>query len=349
MHRVVTGSVSLAPNGYTVARAAAFFDELLGRLGAHPAIESMAYSVEQGGMGSQGKLIVDGEPRGFPSIVWFTAVDPQYFRTMGISVTSGRDFSDLDAATAPRVTIVSESFARMLAGLSSALGHRVTMPFRSKSQPPHAVTIVGVVPDVVTNVTLLEPLAMYVPLAQHDAGVGRSIAIRATTDAAAVRRELLSTIKQLDPGLAPGPLLTLRERIDRQMGPQRLGSAVLGTLGGIALLLTILGTYVLAESMATVRMHEMGIRAALGATHRQLGGLVLTETTRLVGFGLVVGLALVWLGASTIRAFLFHVQPLDLSTLASVAGMILTLTLVVALPPALRASRLDLARVLKHE
>jgi putative ABC transport system permease protein len=300
-------------------------------------------------MTSRGKLVVDGEPRGFPSTVWFTAVDPRYFRTMGIFVTSGRDFSDLDAANAPRVTIVSESFARMLANGKNALGHGVIMPRRSKSQPPEVVTVVGVVPDVVTDVTLLEPLAMYFPLAQHDAGTGRSITIRATTDVDAVRREVLSTIKQLDSGVALRPLLTLRERINLQMSPQRLGSAVLGALGGIALLLTILGTYVLADSMATLRMHEMGIRAALGATGRQLGALILTETARLVGLGLAVGLALAWLGASTLRAFLFQVQPLDPSTLASVAAMILTVTLVVALRPALRASRLDLARVLKDE
>lgn len=349
MHRVLTSEVSLVPNGYTAARATEFFDELRRRVGAHPAVESMAYSVEQGGMGPLGKLTVDGEPRRFPSIVRFTAVDPLYFRTMGIAVASGRDFSDLDTARAPRVTIVSESFARMLASGAGAIGHRVTMPRHSKGQQPEIVTVIGVVPDVVSDLTLLEPLAMYFPLAQHEAGTSRSVTIRAKTDVDVVRREVLTATRELDSTIVLRPFLTLRERIERQMGPQRLASAVLGALGGIALLLTILGTYVLADSMTTLRMHEMGIRAALGATGRQLGTLILTQTARLVGFGLAVGLALAWLGAGTVRAFLFQVQPLDPPTLAGVAALIFTVSLTVALRPALRASRLDVARVLKHE
>ena len=122
---------------------------------------------------------------------------------------------------------------------------------------------------------------------------------------------------------------------------------MLGALGVIAVLLTALGTYVLAETMATSRLREMGIRAALGATGRQLATIVLAETGKLVGVGLVVGLGLAWVGASTIRAFLFKVQPFDPVTLSAVAFLILALALAVSLEPALRAARVDLARVLK--
>jgi ABC-type antimicrobial peptide transport system permease subunit len=111
----------------------------------------------------------------------------------------------------------------------------------------------------------------------------------------------------------------------------------------------MLGTYVLAESMAVMRMREMGIRAALGASGRQLGGIVLAETARLVGVGLLVGLALAWMGANTIRAFLFKVQPLDPATLGGVAATILLLALAVSLRPAWRAARVDLGAVLKEE
>jgi putative ABC transport system permease protein len=211
------------------------------------------------------------------------------------------------------------------------------------------VTVVGVVPDVITNVTLLEPLALYFPMAQQPADFSRSLAIRVATEAAAVLRDVPAAIRQLDPAIQAAPLMTMSERIERQMGPQQLGSAVLGTLGLIALLLTILGTYVVAESMATLRTREMGIRGALGATRRQLGGLMLAETTRMVGAGILAGLVLAWVGARTIRAFLFQVEPFDPLTLTAVAVVILLLALAVALRPALRASRLDLASVLRHE
>lgn len=141
----------------------------------------------------------------------------------------------------------------------------------------------------------------------------------------------------------------MQERLARQMSVQRFGAVVLGALGGIAVLLTILGTYVLAESMAALRMREMGVRAALGATRAQLAALVLLQTGRLVGAGLLAGLLLAWLGAGTIRAFMFRVQPLDPATLTVVASLILGLALLVSLRPALRAARVDLASVLRSE
>jgi putative ABC transport system permease protein len=113
-------------------------------------------------------------------------------------------------------------------------------------------------------------------------------------------------------------------------------------------LLTILGTYVLGESMASMRMREMGIRAALGASRQQLGVMVIAESCRLVAAGLAVGLVIAWLGASTIRAFLFQVTPFDPLTLGLVAALILTVTLLVSVRPALRVARVDLGRVLKE-
>ncbi len=101
-------------------------------------------------------------------------------------------------------------------------------------------------------------------------------------------------------------MYTMQERIGRQMGAQQFAGTVMAALGVVAILLTLLGAYVLADSMASVRMREMGIRAALGATRRQLGSIVLTQTARLVGIGIMAGLALAWLGANMIRAFLFR-------------------------------------------
>ncbi|CAN5671871.1 hypothetical protein BH24ACI4_BH24ACI4_23910 [soil metagenome] len=124
---------------------------------------------------------------------------------------------------------------------------------------------------------------------------------------------------------------------------------MLGSLGAIALLLTILGTYVLAETVAVVRTRELGIRAALGATTRSLTLLVLRESAVLVGLGLCAGLLLSWLGANTIHAFLFRTQPLDPLTLGFVAAVILLVSVAVSLGPALRAARTDLGQVLRAE
>jgi putative ABC transport system permease protein len=345
MGQIVTGSIDLRQYGYDAPRATAMLDDVQARLRTDPAIESVAHSVFQGGMG--GKLAVDGLLRQFPTDVWFTAVDEHYFRTMSITVTSGRDFADTDRPGAPLVAIVSKSLARLLGDREGAIGRRVAMPWSRIGQSPDVMEVVGVVDDVVTRVSVLEPLDMYFPVRQTKPLPYRTLVVRARGDAEAASRQIMTAIRNVDSAVAPAPLLTLEDQIAQQMAPQRFGATVLGALGAIAILLTILGTYVLGESMAIMRMREMGIRAALGATRRQLGASVLAETGRLVGLGLAAGLGLAWMGASTIRSFLFQIQPLDPITLGSVAGLILALALIASVRPALRAARVDLATILK--
>ena len=144
-------------------------------------------------------------------------------------------------------------------------------------------------------------------------------------------------------------VITLDEQLGQQMNPQRFGIYVLGALGGIALLLTVLGTYVIAQSMVVRRRRELGIRAALGAQSGQLRRLVLGDTARLVGIGLVAGLALTVAGARLIRSLLYQVEPLDPLTLATTAAVIFGLALLVSLRPAFEATRVDLNRTLREE
>ena len=349
MSRLVITTVPLGQYGYTTQRAAEFFDTLDARLTANPALASVAFSMSDGGMSSGGHIIIDGMTRQFPSIVWNTLVDDRYFATMGLRLLEGRAFTPQDRDGTPPVAIVSESYARMIGEGESVLGRRITATSNLPGRPRAVMEIVGVVADVVTNVTVLEPLAMYRPLAQAPARAARDLMVRASGDHDAARTAIMSTVRELDRQVMPTPPRSLEERIAEQMAPQQLGATVLGALGAIAVLLTLLGTYVLAESMASARMREMGIRAALGATRRQLGSIVLTDTAKLAGIGILAGLGLAWLGTSTIRSFLFQVEPFDPTTLGSVSALILVLALAVSLRAALRVARVDLAQVLRNE
>lgn len=144
--------------------------------------------------------------------------------------------------------------------------------------------IVGVVPDLFTTVRDAEPLALYLPISQTlTPVVNRTLVYRAGGDVEAARREVRSTIRSLDATLDPAAGLTIDEELLSELAPQQFGMRVLGALGGIALLLTLLGTYVLAESAAARRTREMGIRGALGATAPQLVGLMVRDTCALVG------------------------------------------------------------------
>jgi putative ABC transport system permease protein len=341
---VILDDVPLMAHGYSPARAAALFAGLRERLAGNPVVQSVATSFSQGGMG--GTLTLDGVPRTFPTSVAFRYVDDNYFGTMRMRILRGRHFSPDDGIGAPLVGVVSESFARMIAAGGDVLGRHIVMVFGGKMD----IEITGVVDDVFTDIRDPEPLALYMPLAQRaEPVVNRALVFRAADDVEAARREVLGTIREMDSNLQLSPGLTLDERLIRQMAPQQFGLLVLGSLGVIALLLTILGTYVLAETMAVMRTREMGIRAALGATTGSLMMLVVRETALLVGLGLAAGLLLAWLGANTIRAFLFRIQPLDPVTLSMVAAIILLVSLGVSVRPALRAARVDLTDMLRSE
>jgi predicted permease len=344
---LATASLDLRPYGYTPERAAGFFDELRDRLRGNGAVSAASVMAWTGGSG--GEVGVDGTRRQFPSLVNWNSVDQAYFSTMGLPILVGRDFSGLDRHGAPRVAIVSESLARQLSADALPLGIRIAEGHSKPGQPPDTVEVVGVVPDIITQVATLEPLAIYMPSAQVDPGPSRTVVIRAARDPDSAMREVLSTIRALDSGIAPPVIRTIDAALLRQMGPQRIGAAVLSALGFIAALLTFLGTYVLAASMAAARQKEMGIRAALGATGRQLGFRVMAEAGRLIGAGVAVGIVLAWLGADLIRGFLFRVEPFDPVTIAVVLAGLLGLALVVSLRPAWRAARVDLARVLRED
>ena len=184
---------------------------------------------------------------------------------------------------------------------------------------------------------------------RDEAMVNRAVVFRAASDVGIAARAVMATVSELDPDLELPAAVTLDQRLLRQMAPQQFGVLVLGSLGAIALLLTLLGTYVLAETTALMRTRELGVRAALGATTGELLALVLRETALLVGMGLGAGLLLLFLGANLIRAFLFRIHPFDAATLGTVAIVIALLAAAVSARPALRAARVDLAEVLRSQ
>ncbi len=343
---VEISQVPLAQNGYSAARAATLFADVQQRLRGNPFVESSATSASQGGMGAGGALTIDGVSRKFPTFIPFQQVDDHYFSTMRMRIGAGRHFSADDVAGAPSVGIVSKSLARMIGSGGEVLGRKIVTMTGGKLE----IEIIGVVDDLFTDIRDAEPLALYMPIAQQaQTPVNRALVFRATNDVAAAQREVIATIRQLDPTVKLLAGVTLDARLLRQMGPQQFALFVLGSLGAIALLLAALGTYVLAETMAVTRTRELGIRAALGASRKSLTMLMLRESATLVGMGLGAGLLLSYLGANVVRSFLFRVEPLDPVTLATVGTAILLLAVTVSLRPAVRAARVDLAAVLRSE
>jgi predicted permease len=340
----------LIPYGYDQARSAAFLKEFKARLESHPAVASVGFAEAKQGF----SVIQVGAQRvKMPSFLGLVGVDDRYMATIGLPVLAGRAFDGGDLGRAPRVAMVSASLAKALSESGNVLGLRVAQPAERGAPPVELSEIVGIVADVRMPGSL-QPMKLYLPSTQYSAPVypgsgGPDIVVRTTGDIDATAAAVRETIQAMDPLVRPAPLSTIDTRILEGMGPQRFGMTVMGALGAIALFLSVLGTYVIAESMAVLRRREMGIRAALGARGSQLGRLLLSDTFRLVGAGLLLGFGLTWLGANTIRAFLFQVEPFDPLVTIGVAAMIVVLALAVSLRPALSAARLDLSKILRED
>ena len=347
--RIVSAFVNLGQHGYTPERSTAFVDELLERLRQNGAIRSAAIMRNESGMAPGAKLMIDGVEREMTSPMRVDAADDAFFSTIGLGVIRGRGFARSDVAGSLPVAIVSESLGRFVADGGDPIGRRIGAFYAGPTPIPVYPEIIGVVPDFITEVSATEPLVVYQLVAQRPPSVGSSIFLRAAGDPSAAMREAMAEARALDARVTLEGMMTLDQQIAEQMNPQRFGIHVLGALGGIALLLTVLGTYVIAQSMVVRRRRELGIRAALGARSAQLRGLVLRDTARLVGIGLIAGFALAIAGARLIRSLLYQVEPLDPFVLVTVAAGIFSLALLVSLRPALEATRLDLTRSLREE
>jgi putative ABC transport system permease protein len=343
--RLIDVSLGLAAYNYTPERTADFVERLRTRLSTSHDIRAIA--VYQPGPMMTGRLTIDGAIQEVPTAVDYTPVDEHYFQTMGMRVVRGRDFTRDDRVDTDKVIIVSESLGRLIAGGGDPVGHRVKEPFSQRGKPAAVATVVGVVPDVVTNVTVMQPLSIYYAASQWTPTASRGLLIRATGDVDLAKAAAAAAIRELDPAVVPGPMPTFQQRITKQMAPQQFAALVLGVLGAIAVLLTVLGAYVLAESMAALRHRETGIRAALGASRGALTKMLAGQTMRLIGAGLLVGFGLSWAAAGLVRGFLFQVEPLDPTTLIASSALIVTTAFAVSLRPALVAARADLTKLLK--
>ncbi len=330
---------------YTAERRAAFHDEMLTRLVGNGAIAAASAATDMGSMTTSGRVAIDGVPRAFPSRVAFKGVQAGYFDTLRLPLLEGRAIGAADTKGAPRAAVVSESLARVLGG-GDALGRRVQVPFGADAAD---VTIVGVAADLITVARERQPLTVYLAAEQYPAVAHtNTLVVRAASSGAAARHEIAATARAVDPGVEPA-LQTLRESLLLQMRPQQMGATVLGALGVVAALLTVVGLFVVSQSTADRRARELGIRAALGATRWDLGRLLLRDNVVLAATGVIIGLVVVWIGAGTIRAFLFAVEPLDATTLSAVPMGLVAIAVAVGLGPAIRAGRADLAQVLRRD
>jgi hypothetical protein len=312
-----------------------------------PAIQSASIETLRGQGGAGSTLPIDGEARTLTSDVSNVGIDDRYLATMGLPIIRGRALTSADRSVGQPGALVSASFGRFVARGDSPIGHHIGV-FNWFREKLFNAEIVGVVADMITDVHGLTPMVLYMPAPLFARYPGRVVVIHAAGDVGVAAHEARAIVSAISLTTAPPVFTTIDSQLSAQMGPQQLGATVIGALGVMSALLTIFGVCVVVESTTVLRRRELGVRAALGATGRQLGALVVREILLMTIAGLAGGLLLAWLAAGLIRTFLYQVSPFDVTTLGVTAISLVALALAAGARSALAAGRVELAEALRE-
>lgn len=343
--RILATPIDIGRAGYSEAQGSLLYKQLVANIDRIPGVSavSLAVTVPLGGSWRTGYRIA-GESTA-DAQTDYNIVAPDYFETMGMTLMRGRDFSDRDNATSPRVAIVSAEFARAVFPQQNPLGKRLNIP-RSPGDSTLS-EIVGIVSDI-TYGRLTDPPRpyLYIPLTQSYQPVA-TLFVRSVEPAVAeaVRREVQALIATLP----PGAVRLLSERFQASLAPQRSSASLLGALGLLGLLLACVGIYsVLAYAVAR-RRNEVGIRLALGASRSSIIRLIVGEGLILVVAGTAVGLAVAAMSTRVVTNQLFGVKPTDPLTYIAVTSALILTALFACYIPARRAARVDPLVALRYE
>ncbi|MCM2269783.1 MAG: ADOP family duplicated permease [Thermoanaerobaculia bacterium] len=274
-------------------------------------------------------------------------VGPGYFRTLGVPVVAGREFTAADRQGAPRVAIVSLSAARKLWPGEEPVGRRINIGMGMERDD--VAEVVGVVGDVRYG-ALESPPREDVYLADLQSGWSAAMLfVRTAGDPLAALPAVREAVRSVAPSLPLVGVRTLEEQLARASSRTRFAASMLGVFSALALLLAALGVYGVVAQMVADRRRELGLRMALGAEARRVGRLVLGQGLRLAAAGVALGVPAAWATSRALETLLFDVVPGDPWTYAAVPLVVLAATAAASSLPAWRAARLDPARVLRAD
>jgi predicted permease len=345
--RIAILGTNLLQGGVPQQETSAVAAQIRERIRAVPGVESEALTIRLPlTSGFSSSTIVEGYelPRGANAIEMpFTAVSSGYFSTMGISLLAGRDFAATDRRDSAPVIIVSETTARVFFG-GDAVGKRV----RPQDDPDAWREVIGVVADVKVQ-DLQEPPTplMYFSTEQTNPG-GFSVIVRTAGDPAALLGALQSALREVRGSLPITRSEPFETHVVRALEAARTSALLAAACAALALVLASLGIYAAISFSVERRTQEIGIRTALGASTAQLVRTVVGSSMRVACIGVGIGLVLAVLAAQGMRAILFGVGPLDITSLAAAALLLIGAAGLAAFVPALRASRANPLEVLRN-
>jgi putative ABC transport system permease protein len=280
-------------------------------------------------------------------MIQHTVVTPGYFRTMGIPLIYGRDFTDADTKDKPGVTIVDERLARQYWPNENPVGKRVRFGPPEDNEPWH--TVIGVA-GTVRHQRVQEDTrqSVYLPHLQMPVG-GLALVTRTSSDprelANAIRREAA----QIDSDIPVSKVATMEEVVAESIWQPRLYATLFAVFAGGTLVLALIGIYGVMAFLVQTRTHEIGVRMALGATARDVFKLIVGRGMKLTAVGVVIGV----LGAvgltRLMHSLLFHTSATDPKTFIFISILLGLAAFLACYIPARRAAKVDPLVALRYE
>jgi putative ABC transport system permease protein len=278
----------------------------------------------------------------------YQIVSPSYFAAVDVPIVAGRGLTTGDTANGPQVCVVSEAFVRRYLGGQSPLGTRVRIRRFSENVDVER-EIVGVARQVKGSADETGDLAqIYVPNSQ-DPWAESYLIVRTAGPADRFTSSVREAIARVDPALPVRSVKTLEQVETEGTARYRFRALLLGTFAALALVLAMAGIFGVQAYAVRQRWREFGVRIALGANARTILALVLRGASRVVGAGILAGLAAAVAVSRGISTFLFGVQPLDALTFGTAIGVAALAAFTASVIPALRATRVDPMTAFRQE
>lgn len=355
---LMTMAISLPRAKYaTEQQQIAFTQELLERARAIEGIEAIgavndlpfSYSRSASSLTIPGRAQEKPED---PNSADFRAVSPDYFRALGIPVLRGRNFTDQDNRNSTGVVIINERMARQFWPNEEALGKTIIIgspeetKFWGKELTREVVAVVG---DIKHNQLDEQPAAtMYVPLMQAPSS-RIFLAVRARGESSSIVGSLRKVVASIDKDQSLYNVRTMAARIAESISSRRANAWLLGCFAAVTLLLAAIGIYGVLSFSVSQRLHEIGIRIALGASQRDILKMIVGQGLLLAMIGVGVGVCLALALTRLMTSMLYGVSAVDPVVYLLVPGLVFVIALLACFLPARRALKVDPIVVLRYE
>jgi predicted permease len=341
-------SFNVGTLGYTEAQGHEFYRRVQERVAAVPGVESAAVASNPPfGGGFQRSVTPEGEalPAGSRGILTtVNSVGLKFFETLNIPLLGGRQFSDVDREGVTQVAIINEAAAKRFWPGQDVIGKR----FRFYGDD-FLHEIVGLARNTAVFNIGEDPVPqIFLPLRQHYAPAV-TLFVRAQGDPAAALGTVRRELQNLDTNLPLVGVLTLTEIVERGLWAPRMGAALLGVFGALALLLAAIGLYGVLAYSVSQRTQEIGLRMALGAGRSNILALVIRQGMTLVATGVVLGIGAGLLATRLVANLLYNVGAADPVTFVAMPLLLLFVAMLACYLPARRAMKVDPMIALRYE